>query len=114
MTGVYLEGALHRALRPHERAPLDPNPRPAFDGPAEPGPPPTADAVLNPFSVIRKGATVLRSQLGALAPWHLVNIVRAYGLSDLGTSVLTRMNAAELLELIVSQVRTLEKTPAGR
>jgi hypothetical protein len=113
LTAVYLEGALRRALRPFERAPLEPNPRPAFDGPAEPGPPPTADAVLNPFSVIRKGEAALRSQLGALASWHLVNIVRAYGLSDLSSHALARMNADQLLELIVTQVRTREKTTSG-
>src|SRR5512134_3226448 len=56
LTAVYLEGALQRALRPLERAPIDPDPQPAFDGPApEPGPPsPPPEAVLNPFSVIRK------------------------------------------------------------
>lgn len=115
LTGVYLEGALHRALRPLERPAPDPDAQPVFDGPApEPGPPATNEAVLNPFSVIRKGEANLRAQLGALAQWHLVNIVRAYGLSDLGGATLARMSAQELTELIVAEVCSRENTPIGR
>jgi hypothetical protein len=116
LTAVYLEGALDRALRPLERAPIEPNPQPVYGGPApEPGAPPAAaDAVLNPFSVFRKGEAALRAQLGALAQWHLVNIVRAYGLSDLGSTALTRRSTAELAELIVAQVRVREGSPVAR
>lgn len=115
LTGVYLEGALSRALRPLERAPADPEPQPAYDGPAPVFAPPSHsyEAVLNPFSVIRKGEATLRAQLGALAQWHLVNIVRAYELSDLSTAALTRMSAVELVELIVAEVRSREKTPVS-
>lgn len=109
LSGVYLEGALRRALRPLEREPAEPEPQPVFDGPAtEPAPPSRVEAVLNPFSVIRKGEANLRSQLGALAPWHLVNIVRAYGLSDLSTAALNRLTATELIELIVAEARARE------
>lgn len=116
LTAVYLEGALERALRPLARSSIDPTPQPAFDGPApEPGPPPApAEAVLNPFSVFRKGEAALRAQLGALAEWHLVNIVRAYGLSDLSTTALSRMSAIELIELIVAEVRAREDSPVAR
>jgi hypothetical protein len=109
LSAVYLEGALQRALRPLERTPAEPEPQPAFDGPAgEPAPPSRVEAVLNPFSVFRKGEATLRSQLGAFAPWHLVNIVRAYDLSDLSSAALNRMTAGELTELIVAEVQAHE------
>jgi hypothetical protein len=109
LTAVYLEGALERALNPGRVAPSVTAPvTPAFDGPlpSDPGeasePP---EAVLNPHSVFRKGEAVLRSQLEALAPWHLVNIIRAYDLSDQSDADLSRLNATELIELIVIGVR---------
>jgi len=107
LTPVYLEGALARALAPalglaglEERA--------AFDGPRPSGEPPTpvhTDSVLNPFSVYRKGEPLLRQQLGALAAWHLVNIVQSYALSELSATDLDRMTAEELIALIVARVR---------
>ena len=116
LTGVYLEGALNRALHPLERAPIEPDPEPVFDGPAPQLTPPQAsgDAVLNPFSVFRKGEATLRAQLGALAQWHLVNIVRAYELSDLSAAALARMSEAELGELIVAEVRAREDSAVLR
>jgi hypothetical protein len=116
LTNVYLEGALDRARKPIERAPAEPASTPAYSGPApEVAPPPAAaEAVLNPFSVFRKGEAALRSQLGALAQWHLVNIVRAFELSDLSAASLGRMTAAELAELIVAEVRARPETPALR
>jgi hypothetical protein len=107
LTPVYLEGALDRALQP-ARAPV---PRveavPAFDGPrpADDDPALPADSVLNPFSVYRNGEAVLRRQLGALANWHLVNIIRDYDLSDLTAAALERLPADELIALIVTAVR---------
>lgn len=99
LTPVYLEGALHRALNPL-RPPAPPviSP-PVFDGPAEP------EGVLNPFSVYRKGEAVLRSQLSALSAWHLVNIVRAHGLSASSEDDLNQMAEEVLVELIIEQVR---------
>jgi hypothetical protein len=115
LTAVYLEGALNRARRSLERAPDEhPAPRPVYEGPAAEPTPATAEAVLNPFSVYRKGEATLRAQLGALATWHLVNIVRAYALSDLGAAALNRMTAAELTELIVAAARDRENSPALR
>jgi hypothetical protein len=116
LTAVYLEGALERALKPLELAPPDPDPIPAYSGPApQPQPPaPPSEAVLNPFSVFRKGEATLRSQLSALAQWHLVNIVRAYELSDLSAATLSHMSEPELRELIIAEVRTRSAAPALR
>lgn len=107
LTGVYLEGALDRALHPLVKSAARAAPSPAFD---EPAPdvlpePPAIDTILNPFSVYRKGETLLRSQLGALSAWHLVKIVRAHGLSDLSPGALNAMTAGDLIDLIVGAVR---------
>jgi hypothetical protein len=61
--------------------------------------------VLNPFSVYRKGEIVLRRQLGALAAWHLVNIIQSYELSNQSAESLERLTSEELIELIVFAVR---------
>ena len=61
--------------------------------------------MLNPFSVYRKGEVLLRRQLMAFKPWHLVNIVTSYQLSDLTTDELNEMSAAELIEVICVAVR---------
>ena len=116
LTPVYLEGALVRTLRPGPvRTPAPPPLKPTFDGPLPRGEaadaPPRTDAVLNPFSVYRKGEAVLRAQLEALAAWHLVNIVEAYELSTEPSDALNAMTADELIELIVAAVR--QETPVG-
>lgn len=108
LTPVYLEGALHRALKPLVRTIPPPPVAPAFDQPAPditdvPGS--RVESVLNPFSVYRKGDALLRSELGALAERHLVNIIRAYGLSEQSDAALRRLPAAGLIELIVDGVR---------
>lgn len=111
LTPVYLEGSLARALDPAPAAVVQVEPlTPAFDGPRPPGAQdPDAgthkESVLNPFSVYRKGERLLRRQLGALAAWHLVNIIKAYELSDRPEEDLARTPPAELIELIVSAVR---------
>lgn len=109
LTGIYLEGALDRALnRPVKRIvppaqPVFAEPAPAFSAAvvARPG----NDAVLDPFSVYEKSEMLLRQELNALSAWHLVNIVLAYRLSDEPVTVLNTMPAAVLVELIVSRVR---------
>jgi hypothetical protein len=107
LTAVYLEGALTRALSPPPRiaAPL-PN-RTIFDGPAPPPPRRAAghSAVLDPFSVYDKGELLLRQELGALSPWHLINIISAYDLSDASAATLNSMSGAALVDLIVAKVR---------
>jgi hypothetical protein len=107
LTNVYLEGALDRALNPIVRPVAPVIAPPVFDGPAGEEPPaePAPEAILNPFSVYRKGQTLLRNQLAALSPWHLVNIIRAYDLSDLDADALNQMGAPTLSEIIVSSVR---------
>jgi hypothetical protein len=110
LTYVYLEGALHRALKPLVR-PIAPEPMPpVFDGPA---PPPAASAstesVLDPFSVYREGEALLRRQLAALAGWHLVNIIRRYQLSDEDPAVLGAQEPARLVELIIDGVRQSQR-----
>jgi hypothetical protein len=116
LTPVYLEGALVRTLRPGPvRAAAPPPVKPTFDGPLprgeSPDSPSRTDAVLNPFSVYRKGEAVLRAQLEALAAWHLVNIVEASELSTEPSGSLNAMTADELIELIVAAVR--QETPVG-
>jgi hypothetical protein len=112
LTQVYLEGALHRALKPLRPAPDPVIPPPIFKGPAgEESAPPVAESVLNPFSVYRKGETLLRNQLAALSPWHLANIAYAYQLSDLDATTLHRMPANALIELIVTGVAAAQPPP---
>ena len=116
LTPVYLEGALERAMSPrHVPVPL-PDPEPAFDGPApdhiaEAG---TTPSVLNPFSVYRKGEDLLRRQLAAFSGWHLINIIRHYGLSEQSDRQLGALSDAALIELIVAAVRLEHDTPAAR
>ena len=90
LSPVYLEGALDRALHPH-----------AASSGRGPGP----SSVLNPFSLYRKGESLLRDQLQALAPWHLVNIIVAHELSRIPAEDLRDMSALELIEVIVNGVR---------
>ena len=108
LTPVYLEGALERTLRPgpvaiEPRSPLTP----AFDEPAplQGDDAPAGEAVLNPFSVYRKGEALLRRQLNALAGWHLVNIITAYDLSERTPESLNLSPPSELIEIIVDGVR---------
>jgi hypothetical protein len=108
LTYVYLEGALRRALKPNGRPLAKPIAPPHFDGPAEPfvvrGE--NTEAVLDPFSVYRKGEPLLRRQLSALAGWHLVNIIRRYELSDEDPARLAAREPAELVEMIIDGVRS--------
>jgi len=107
LTGVYLEGALNRALHPAVRTPRRGEATPVFDEPApdHPTDQPVGESILNPFSVYRKGEALLRRQLGAFSVWHLVNIIRDHQLSDLPAVTLNAMRAADLVELIVAAVR---------
>ncbi len=108
---VYLEGALERCLDPVDAIPSRPETPPAFDGPLPPRSPQTSsrESVLNPFSVYRKGEDLLRRQLGALAEWHLVNIIEDYELSELSADSLNRMSQTDLIELIIARARTSDE-----
>lgn len=115
LTAVYLEGALERALHPLTIAPVRIPPQPHFDAPAPPliteaAP---AESILNPFSVYRKGESLLRRQLAALSVWHLTNIVRDYGLSDLSSATLNAMTPGGLIEVIVTAVKLRAEQPAA-
>ena len=107
LTPIYLEGALDRALNPLVRAEPAAAPVPVYDEPAPTlaADAPVTDSVLNPFSVYRKGEELLRRQLAALSGWHLVNIIRAYDLSNQTDDALAATPDEVLLELIVSQVK---------
>jgi hypothetical protein len=107
LTPVYLEGALDRALNPLIKVPAGPAPEPVFDTPAPniATAPPVGESVLNPFSVYRKGESLLRRQLSAFSAWHLVNIITAYDLSEQDPADLAVTPAPVLVELIVSSVR---------
>jgi len=116
LTPVYLEGALDRALNPLTRAtPAAPVP-PLFDGPARASGDrtPVRESVLNPFSVYRKGESLLRNQLSALSGWHLVNIIEAYGLSEQDAADLEATPEPVLVELIVSAVQKRTLADVGR
>jgi hypothetical protein len=121
LTPVYLEGALERALYPRVEI-RETLPQSAFEEPAPHAvplsvPPATAnmtEGVLDPFSVYQKGERLLRKQLAALSPWHLVNIIRAYDLSTGDPALLNVMSAPALIELIVSAVRARTEELARR
>ncbi len=115
LTAVYLEGALERALHPFVKLPAQPAPEPIFDEPAsdfegDPG----VDSILNPFSVYRRGEELLRRQLAALSVWHLVNIIRAHGFSDLAPATLNAMAARDLIDLIVAAVKMRQAESMSR
>ena len=107
LTPVYLDGALKRTLRPAVKPVVTERPAiPFFDGPAGDEPPRgNGVSVLNPFSVYRKGEHVLRSQLGALSAWHLVNIINTYALSEESLVALNATPSDVLTEIIVDGVR---------
>jgi hypothetical protein len=117
LTPIYLEGALERTLRPGPiRTPPALSEVPTFDGPAPTYRPAMADAapeaLLNPFSVYRKGEMLLRSELMSLADWHLVNIIEAYELSERSPEDLAAAPSSELIEIIINGVR--ETVATGR
>lgn len=107
LSATYLEGALRRALEPPPHRRIEIMPEPYFESPA---PSPVADvvapdrAILDPYSVGAKGEELLRRELGALADWHLRNIVRGYALADPAVD-LEPLTQRELIELIVGAVR---------
>jgi hypothetical protein len=109
LTRVYLEGALTRALTRPPVVPVAPPQPSVFRGPVPSITKRSAEvppsSVLNPFSVYEKGEALLRSQLGALSAWHLVNIAIEYELTDAPVEHLNRLSASNLIELIVQGTR---------
>ena len=109
LTPVYLDGALARALKEPNRVGIDSRPpQPTIFG--EPAPHTSSagarDSIIDPFAVYANGEFHLRKQLGAMAAWHLVNIARDYELTDADLDTLNRMSSSQLIELIVSGVRS--------
>jgi hypothetical protein len=108
LSGTYLEGALARTLT-KIKVTIHDAPKPYFTEPdaaivtkhvrTE-----VERAVLDPFSVGAKGEDLLRSELGALAAWHLRNIIRGYDLADSSLD-LEKLTAPELIEVIVRAVQ---------
>ncbi|OFW08687.1 MAG: hypothetical protein A3H96_08445 [Acidobacteria bacterium RIFCSPLOWO2_02_FULL_67_36] len=116
LTPVYLEGALERTLKPLVRPVARPPVPPFTDGPAPDSTPEPArvESILDPFSVYRKGEALLRTQLGALSAWHLVNIINDYQLSQEPPAVLSALTQPALAELIVAAVRARAEELAQR
>jgi hypothetical protein len=107
LTPIFLQGSLRRALNPLTR-PAARDVAPAlFDSPAPRSriAASNGEAVLNPFSVYRKGEPLLRRQLAALSGWHLVNIITKHQLSDRDPALLAATEPAALVEVIVAGVR---------
>ena len=108
LTPVYLEGALQRALKP-TAAELTTRTKYAFAPPAPDSivtdTRSRGEAVLDPFSTLRKGERLLRQELGALSPRHLVDIITAYDLSTASATSLTKLPRGALVDLIVTSVR---------
>ena len=105
LTPVYLEGALARARAARAIGGTGAEPASQSDTPRFENAAPAAPSVLNPFSVYRKGESLLRSQLAALSRRHLTNIISHYGLSAQDATQLAALDDASLIELIVGAVR---------
>jgi hypothetical protein len=104
LTAVYLEGAFKRAAEgPPVVVATEPEP-PVFDGPAPRAVPVKVDAVLDPFDAYKGGEDALRARLGALATWHLRNIVLAYAILADGPE-LHAMTKSQLIERIIAAAR---------
>lgn len=115
LTGIYLEGALKRALQPLVMTTSPPG-QPLFGGPAPAHvgvgvPQARPHAVLDPFSVYQKGEALLRQELSALSPAHLTNIIAFYRLNDQPATELNRMPRTALVDLVVTAVREQSLVP---
>ena len=112
LTGVYLQGALRRALKPVQVVERSFDVRPVYDAPAPERPLVSvsgarafrAHPILNPFLVYEQGEDVLRAELDALDAPRLRDIIRGYSLRG-DTAELMRTSEAELADIIVSSVR---------
>ncbi|HVH44096.1 MAG TPA: hypothetical protein VM925_17215 [Labilithrix sp.] len=113
LSGVFLEGALARAMEPPPHVAVRVPAPPAFEGPADDVHVDVEDveafaapvtAILDPFLAYAKSEVFLRRQLGALDAWHLRNIARAHRIVTAATP-LDDLGKTELIELIVAHVR---------
>ena len=110
LTPVYLAGALDRALDALVPKAVAPERSPLWQSPADGADrsEPTARvgrAILDPYAAHEKGEMLLRKELHAISKMHLVNIIRAYELSDESDAELSRQSSEALVDTIVSAVR---------
>jgi hypothetical protein len=114
LTGIYLEGALKRALEPVQVVERVIDAEPVYDGPAQPerrivsvsgARMVRARPVLNPFEVAEQGEDILRGQLNALDGPRLRDIIRSFAFAGDDTAALMRLSAAELTDIIIAGVR---------
>jgi hypothetical protein len=115
LTPVYLAGALDRALDALvQKAVAPPRGSPLWQSPAggadRRDPAARAGrAIVDPYAAYEKGEMLLRKELHAISKMHLVNVIRAYELSDESDAELSRHSIEALVDTIVSAVR---RTPA--
>jgi hypothetical protein len=114
LTGIYLEGALKRALEPVQVVERVIDAEPVYDGPATPerrivsvsgARIVRARPVLNPFEVAEQGEDILSGQLNALDAPRLRDIIRGFSLAGDDTAALMRLSPAELTDMIIAGVR---------
>ncbi len=53
---------------------------------------------------LAKGEAHLRRELAVLAPWHLIDVIAAHGLSPLHRTDLNRLSRDGLTEIIVAHL----------
>ena len=106
LTQTFLEGALNRAMAPAPQPPA-PQPRLMVNAAPRSAPPHQKGVprriVLDPFQTFIQGEDLLRSQLMALSPDDLQNIVEAYGFPPTTTPVAPHQS--RVVEQIVRGVR---------
>jgi len=115
LTAVYAEGALARTLEPVKPVHRAPPERPAYEGPAPVRRPAIGDApaILDPFSVYRRGGgELLRKELSALDAWHLRNVAHRYRLLDGRRADLDHESKEALVDRIVDAVAASEPAVA--
>lgn len=110
LTPVYLAGSLERALdaiapKPHSSERLAYRSSPASVAERSETTGRSGRAILDPYAVYEKGEMLLRQELHAISTLHLVNIIRAYGLSDESDAALGQLSSEELVATIVAGVR---------
>jgi hypothetical protein len=114
LTQTFLEGALNRALSPAPQL-ASPEPRIHVDSAPRSAPPRSGSiprrVILDPFATFVQGEDLLRSQLMALSPDDLLNIVEAYRFPPTNKPVAAHQSA--IVEQIVAGVRARYEAVAG-
>jgi hypothetical protein len=114
LSQVDAEGALARTLEPARPVRAVRRDRPAYGGPAPQRRGAGPVAILDPFSVYRRGGgELLRRELSALDAWHLRNIAAHYRLVDGRRADPEREPKPVLIARIVSGVAAREISDPG-